>query len=345
MQHRATVTSGGRLLTVHGVHASGLRLAWRDPATPWSNATRGVAPDGTLLAGAETGDWPASIALSRDAAGAEVAWILWAADGPDTQSPLNLVKLTELDDPAGPVIATRSELPQVGYRPDVDVAPGGGLVVTYLVQVGADVFETRVARIADPDTPVLSPEHVLYSGALYDRMATLTRSPAGLRATFTDANGASVVCTEEGTWACGAAGARLRYPSAAPLPDGGVMVVGQRGDTIHTARAQRFTAAGAPVGTPLDLVGYRDPTVTADGTRAIIVMIREADGLVVSRELSLVGGWTTTDRVEVGAEGGGNHRWPNAVRALDGRLRFVVGGPRGSATNSSTAVLAFQRPL
>jgi hypothetical protein len=54
-------------------------------------------------------------------------------------------------------------------------------------------------------------------------------------------------------------------------------------------------------------------------------------------------GWSTIDRVEIGAEGGGNYAAPNAVSRTDGRLRFVVGGAGDSEIQSR--VLEFQRPL
>jgi hypothetical protein len=73
-------------------------------------------------------------------------------------------------------------------------------------------------------------------------------------------------------------------------------------------------------------------------------MIRKSDGYVVSRQRA-AGLWLATDRVEIGAEGGGNHAWPNAVPRTDGRLRFVVRGPGNGTSTSRSAVLAFQRPL
>ena len=73
--HRLEQSAGGRLLTVHGRHASGVQLAWRDRGTRvWSTATTGAVEDGALLSGTGTGDWPASIAVVREEDGQETAF-------------------------------------------------------------------------------------------------------------------------------------------------------------------------------------------------------------------------------------------------------------------------------
>jgi hypothetical protein len=74
-------------------------------------------------------------------------------------------------------------------------------------------------------------------------------------------------------------------------------------------------------------------------------MVRESDGYVVSRQFIPELGWTELDTVEIGAEGGGGHRDPNLLRRIDGRLRFVVRGPGGTASTARAAVLSYQRPL
>ena len=89
----------------------------------------------------------------------------------------------------------------------------------------------------------------------------------------------------------------------------------------------------------LSLSGYRQPTITTDGTDAWIVMVRALDGAVVSRRFTPGTGWSAADRVEIAGAGGG-HAWPNAARTVDGRLRFVV---QGAGSGESSSVLAYQR--
>jgi hypothetical protein len=72
-------------------------------------------------------------------------------------------------------------------------------------------------------------------------------------------------------------------------------------------------------------------------------MIRASDGYVISRSFSAASGWSQSNAVEIGAEGGGNYAWPNVLRQADGRLRLIVRGPAGPS--GQTAVLAFQRAL
>jgi hypothetical protein len=127
------------------------------------------------------------------------------------------------------------------------------------------------------------------------------------------------------------------------LGSGEVLAATETDDTNHVLTVQRFSTAGVPAPPELQLTGYTQPTLTTDGTSAWLVMIRKSDGYVVSRRLTAGTLWTPSDRVEIGAEGGGNYEFPNAVRRVSARLRFIVRGPAGSASRS--AVLAWQRPL
>jgi hypothetical protein len=74
-------------------------------------------------------------------------------------------------------------------------------------------------------------------------------------------------------------------------------------------------------------------------------MVRISDGFVVSREYGPANGWSAGDRVEIGAEGGGGHRYPNALGRADDALRFIVRGPNGSDSGVRSAVLGFQREI
>jgi uncharacterized repeat protein (TIGR02543 family) len=99
------------------------------------------------------------------------------------------------------------------------------------------------------------------------------------------------------------------------------------------------------VTTELQLVGYSEPSIATDGVNSWIVLIRSSDGFLVSRQYTPDSGWSTTDRVEIGAEGGLSYQYPNLLRDTDGRLRLVVRGKPYVAGGQQNAVLAFQRRI
>ena len=94
----------------------------------------------------------------------------------------------------------------------------------------------------------------------------------------------------------------------------------------------------------MSLPGYEDPALTRVGSNALLVMVREDDGAVVSRQYSPTTGWSATDVIEIGSEGGGNYAWPNPVRSSKTHLRLLVDGARCS-TRSANAVLSYQRKI
>jgi hypothetical protein len=154
-----------------------------------------------------------------------------------------------------------------------------------------------------------------------------------------------------GSWTClspatgggptGVSANTSAIPSAVGLSSGAVLAAIGSDTSANIVTVQRFPVSGTPT-LDLQVTGYSMPTLASDGVNVWIVMIRASDGYVVSRTFSPLSGWSPTDRVEIGAEGGGNHSWPNALRETDGRLRFVIRGPSGDADRA--AVLAFHRP-
>jgi hypothetical protein len=120
--HRVAVTERGRLLAIHGRHATGVQLAWRDPGGTWETASIGAFLNGLVLTATGTGDWTASIALARDSQGAEHAWVVWAPPSYATTGALQLIRLSELDGRSGPSIDAKTTIgsPTAGtYRPDL----------------------------------------------------------------------------------------------------------------------------------------------------------------------------------------------------------------------------------
>ena len=355
--HRLAKTAGGRLLTIHGRHGSGIQLAWRDATSQtWSRATRGFSTTGNLISGTGTGDWPASIITGPDSSGQEHAWVVWAGPHSTSAAPLRMTRLSDLDHPAGPIVGPLHTVESIpGFRADVqwEVQPDGsrraGLV--WVRKNGDTAFEIVTGWLdsVDTDTPGLMGVTALHLDTTYKRFGTLVSTPQGLRAVIRSTSSrirvyrhaAGGVATD---WTAGATTNAMKVdsPAATALADGSLVAVSEGDTTNHVVQVQRFTNAGTPAPVELTLTGYKNPTIASDGNRVWIAMVRMSDGFVVSREHDPATGWTQSDRVEIGAEGGGWHQWPNLMREVDGRLRLVVRGPAGtSSVRSST--LALQR--
>ena len=358
--HRMAITSGGRTLVVHGRHNQGVQLAWRDRrGTAWHTQTTGAASDGLLLSGTGTGDWPASIALAPDSAGAEHAWVVWGRQSYTSQTPVQMVRLSNLDSPGGPTVGPTINVdaaPLGAYRPDIafESVPGGGTrgAIVWARRSGDTLYELHVAWFTDldSDTPAIQDDTALVSDSNWKRWGTLVPIGDGMRIVARGASNQVRVYSHAAgdpltSWSSGGPGVNVAAddPAAVALDSGDTLAAVETDDTNHVLVVQRFSTAGVPSFPELTLTGYSQPTLATDGTNAWLVMIRQSDGYVVSRQFTPGSGWSDTDRVEIGAEGGGGYAYPNAVRRTDGRLRFVVRGPAGASTKF--AVLEFQRPL
>ena len=359
--HRVAMTSGGRALVAHGRHGQGVQLAWRDRrGSAWHTQTTGAVSDGLLIRGTGTGDWPASIAISRDSAGAEHAWVVWSSTGATTLRPVQMVRLSNLDSPAGPTVGatiTVDAAPQGAYHPDIafESIPGGGTrgAIVWSRRSGDALWELHAAWFTDldSDTPAVQDDSVLIGDTNSKRWGTLVPTSSGMRvvargvsdrlSVFSHSAGAPLT-----SWSSGSAGVKIagNGPAAVALDSGEILAAADTPDTTNSVVVvQRFSPAGTPALPELTLTGYSQPTLATDGTNAWLVMIRQSDGYVVSRQLTLGLGWSMIDRVEIGAEGGGGYAAPNAVRRTDGRLRFVVRAAGDTVIQSR--VLEFQRPL
>lgn len=354
--HRVAMTERGRQLVVHGRHAQGVQLAWRDPGGGWRIATRGATTSGALLAGTMTGDWPASIAIARDAAGVEHAWVVWGRATMGAGRSVQMTRLSELDSPSGPLVGDPVTVddgasggavrPDVGFERESDGGSRG--VVTWTRAVGTDSDELVAAWFGDlgADNPSFEGGTVLDAASSSIRGGTVLEASGGVRIVARAGRAALTVFAHDhdsgpASWRRTQGAPMQGYPSAAVLDSGEILAVGESNLVGDVVTVQRFSADGTPGLVELDLTGYREPTIASDGERAWLVMVRASDGFVVSRELTPASGWSTEDRVEI--ESVLPLWFPNALRSTDGRLRLVVG--QRAVTEGTAAVLAYSRGL
>jgi hypothetical protein len=358
--HRIAATRSGRLLAVYGRHGQGVQLAWRDPGGGWMMISRGEAENGLVLGGTGTGDWVASIAVGTDSSGEEHAWVVWSGSTAQSAASVELRRLSDLDSADGPTVGPVATVSAAGLgNSKVDVAletaSDGSLrgCVAWLQRVGSSSWNVMATWFTDLDVdqPAFHDGKVLFNATTGGRNASVVPVAGGLRLVARNRAGRLQVYMHDeaaplASWTAGARGIAVggsSVPAGDALITGEVLAAVESDAAAHVIAVQRFSANGGSATVDLQLTGYRDPTVIADGSGARLVMIRNADGFVVSRRYSPGAGWDTIDRIEIGPEGGGNHEWPNVLRQPGGRLRLIVRGPSGGATQ--TAVLALDRPL
>jgi Divergent InlB B-repeat domain len=360
-EHHMAITSGGRLLVVHGRHKSGVQLAWRDPGGGWQQATTGAVTDGLMVPNPAGTDWPASIAVARDSTGAEHAWVVFSSSTLSKPRAVQMRRLSDLDSPDGPTVGPAVTVEDVGLgnvRVDMgfESVPGGGQrgIVSYYHRAGDTAYEHVVNWFTDldSDAPAFEARTVLYTSTSTNFTSTLVPTVNGMRLVASGSGPKLRLWTHDaaaplGTWSKGVAtvlSASTVKPSAVGLASGAVLAVGAS-LTSGGITVARFSANGSTVTTELQLVGYSQPSIATDGVDSWIVLIRSSDGFLVSRQYTPESGWSSTDRVEIGAEGGLNYQYPNLLRDTDGRLRLVVRGKPYVAGGQQNAVLAFQRTL
>jgi hypothetical protein len=356
---RMALTSGGRLVAVYGFHATGLQLVWRDPAGGWMYTSSGDVTDGVIDRNGASGDRPASIVVGRDPGGEEHAWVVWS--GPSsTQTEVFLRRLSDLDALEGPTVGPLVTLVPMGLgnsRADVslETAPDGTLrgCVVWTQQFDPSTWQVVTGWFTDltTDAPILESTTVILTSSSITRVGTLVPTSAGTRLIARSTNGKLQIFGHDSaapltTWWTGASGvttSTYSYPSATGLSSGETLAAIESNIPTHVVTVQRFSATGGTATIDLQVTGYAQPSIASDGANAWLAMIRVSDGYLVSRKFTAGLGWDTTDRVEIGAEGGLNYAWPNMVRQTDGRLRLLVRGPAGSRDQDS--VLAYQRTL
>jgi hypothetical protein len=361
--HHLALTSAGRLLAVHGRHKSGVQLAWRDPGGGWQTTTTGAVPDGLLEPSPDsTGDWPASIEVAKDSAGVEHAWVVWSGFSFATPRAVQFRRLSDLDSPDGPTVGSLVTVRAAGQgNARVDLAFETALdgsqrgAITYFRRTGTSSYEYIAVWFTDlgTDTPTFHDEAILFTNSDQSLTGTLSPTVNGMRVISRNGSGKVKLYAHDrtaplATWLRGTAGQPTydkAKPSAVGLATGEVLAASRTSSTVHDVMVIRFSPTGNTGIVDLQLTGYTSPSIASDGTKAWLVMVRDSDGFIVSRQLTPGSGWSTTDQVEVGPEGGGGYTWPNALRETGGRLRFVFGGPTFPGSTTQRVVLAFQRPL
>lgn len=354
--HRLALTAGGRSLALLGYHKKGVLLAWRDELGPWSTKP--------LYDLSSSGDWPASIALARDTAGVERAWVVWAGHAFGATRPLLLMRLSDLDDPSGPSLGPMNYLvgssvtgnnpsaarPDIGFEVTADGTRRGVISWTEkLVTSTSTSYRVKTVWFSDLDsaTPTVHDEAILHAGSSSNFTGTVVPTPMGV---------AIVARTDKlrmythqssdplTSWTKGSAGASMAAASRASavvLGSGDVLATAETDRGADLVKVLRYSPSGGSVTTDLSMTGYRDPVLSTDGVRAWVIAVRQSDDRVVSRELGAPG-WTTSDVVEIGAEGDSVHSWPNALAAVTDRLLFIV---RGGGTKSSRRAYSFERTI
>jgi hypothetical protein len=227
--------------------------------------------------------------------------------------------------------------------------------VSYFRRATTSTYEFVTAWFTDLDidTPILHDEAILFTSTNSNLTGTLAPTINGTRLIARSNSGKVGLFAHDpsaplGTWVKGSAGKSAwdkARPSAVGLSSGDVLVVARTTSTSHDVKVIRFNSSGSTASFDLSLTGYSNPTIASDGTNAWVVMVRDSDGYIVSRQFTPGPGWSTADQVEIGAEGGGGYVWPNLLRETDGRLRFVFGGPYFPGSTTHREVLAYQRSL
>ncbi|MFP5219426.1 MAG: DNRLRE domain-containing protein [Actinomycetes bacterium] len=360
LNRRSVRTAGGRLLAVHGLHGSGLQLAWRDVGGTWRQESTGDSATGTLLAGTGTGDWPASIAVTTGPDGAELAWVVWAGKSKTQGSAVHLRRLTDLDAAGGPRVGPLVTVdPAPGaYRADVAferLADGSVRGCVVYSRPGSSVYELAVVCSADlgTDAPSFGSRVVLDTTSSTTRSGSLVPTPLGMRVVArAGGSGGSLVpfghdaaAAPDAWWRAAATGPVLptgAWPTGVALSTGEVVAAVEHDVTTHTSSVHRFSADGSSVATLLSAPGLAQPTLAGNGAGVWLVGVRTADGAAVSRAWSAAVGWGA-ETVEADPTVTGPTLWPNPVRDVDGRLRLLLGSP--GATSSRTTVWWSQRPV
>ena len=346
--HRIAVTAGGRILVPYGLHSEGVALGWQDaPGGAWN--------DEPLLEGTGTGDWPSSIVVRTGVGGTQRAWVVMGDTNFAGANPIRMRVLTNLDaatgPTVGPIVVVESATNGTAFT---DVAlerrPAGPRgAVSFVRRVDANTFEVVVKWFTNltTTTPTFTGRRVILRSTTGRKQPTLVPTRAGLALLVRGADGAITMYTHDRgqpltTWTRRGVGVHVpsgSKHSATPMSNGDVLMAVEDRTAANHITVQRFKHGGG-VSTVLRMSGFSMPTITSNGGDAWLVMIRNSDSRVVSRHFNPTSGWGGL-RVESAAPNI-RWRWPNALRPMGGRLRFVIAD--GAGGQQSSRGVFFDRP-
>ena len=358
MNHRVAVTAGHRTLVVHGRHARGVQLRWKDEgSSTWNTTTQGAVSDGMLLDGTGSGDWPSSIQVAK-VGSTQRAWVVMGDVNFVGANPIRMRVLSGLDAPGGPTVGP-IVLVDNAPRGDafVDLAlertPAGSFrgAVSFVRRVDDRTWRVIVSWFTDLNTnsPSFVGAHAIMTSTTGRKQSTLVNTRSGLALLVRGAKGEITMFAHSRTapltaWvrkSTGVFAVAQAKPNGTGLANGDVVMSVEDKTAANHVTVQRFKPGGG-VKTMLRLSGFSMPTVASFRNDIWLVMIRNSDGFVVSRHFNPISGWSRV-RIEVGAGQGGHYAWPNTYRSASGRLRFVVRA--GSSGVTRSGVIEVDRPV
>ena len=342
--HRMVVTSTGRRLALFDPDGSGVHLAWRDGDGPWSTKSiYGVSDEAPS-------DRPASIALD----GTGNAWVVWSGYNFSSPLPLRLRRLTSLDAPGGPAVGPVVTVQPAGQgNAFADLAfQGGRGFIVWLQRTGSTSYALKTIQFSqlDTDTPTFEHPATLYSSSASATSGTLVATPAGMRV-VARAGSLRVYSNVSGAqWSVGSASTKAptkAKPSAIALGSDILTAFQAAPFKDDIVKVVRFSGNGGSVSTSLVTPrGYVHPSIAGDASGAWVVMVAKGTTrTVVSRRLDGFGWGSDVTELSAGVTNGGDYAYPNAVRDVDGVLRFLVDGKRCPSSGARNAVLAFERTV
>jgi hypothetical protein len=363
LNNRVARTAGGRLIVVHGRHAQGQQIAWRDDST-WSTVTRGSVTNGLILSGQSTGDFTSAIVVHND-----TAWVFITGNDASDAWPLYARRLTDLDNPLGPNVgalqtlragAANSGNSKISAAVETTTGGTARIAVLWVKQTAAALWDYTVGWVTDlsSDTFTLGSETALISGTASgaSRHGTLVQRDEGLGIMSRSAQSGSgtfrlikrnrddVLTTWTQTSAVGATTVGTTFPHAVYF-NSEWFVCGGTNTTTGIVTVQRFNDAGTSVTTSLTTTaGYWQPKLAVVGETLYLVMRKgpATPGVtdeIVSRNLPAGGTTWSADRTEL--VGVGTYNWPQPlVDANDFNRLFIMVAGLGSTTDQRQIIAA-----
>jgi hypothetical protein len=342
--HRMVVTPTGRRLALFDPHGSGVSLAWRDGDGAWnSKSIFGVSDE-------VSSDRPASIALD----GTGNAWVVWSGYNFSSPVPLRLRRLTDLDAPGGPTVGPVVTVQPAGQgNAFADLAfQGGRGFIVWLQRTASTSYSLKTIQFSQltTDTPTFENPATLYSSSASTTSGTLVPTAAGMRV-VARAGSLKVYSHSTGAqWAVGSASTKApakAKPSAVAFGND-ILATFQAapfGDDI--VKVVRFSNTGSSVSNSLVTPrGYVHPSIAANASGAWVVMVAKGTSrTVVSRRFDGSGWGSDLTEISPSVTNGGDYAYPNALRDVDGVLRFLVDGKRCPTSSARNAVLAYERTV